>query len=187
METNVNSENGSHAATITQLASLILHECSEIQKVCDEDRTPLPSMLAGTSTAFWSADAPKLVSSRSKALGLLEKLVTLLQGPHEFLHEFVAPNWDHGALYAFLQSSALENMASSDGPVSLCSLSNTSGIPEDKLTRILALLRCRNIVDEPQEGMFGLNAVSEELVRDGDFRAWVEFQYACLLCPLQRL
>ncbi|PVH92623.1 S-adenosyl-L-methionine-dependent methyltransferase [Periconia macrospinosa] len=176
MENNVVHEHGSHAAIITDLASLILRECSAIQSVCEEHKIPPPSMLAGTSTAFWSDDAPKLISSRSKALGLLEKLVTLLQGPHDFLHEFVAPNWDHGALYAFLQSSALEHMASSDGSASLFNLSNASGIPEDKLKRILALLRCRNIVDEPEEGIFTLTAVSEELVRDEDFRAWVEFQ-----------
>jgi hypothetical protein len=178
MENIVVSEHESHAASITHLASLILRECSAMQIECEEHRIPPPSMLAGTSTVFWSDDTPKLTASRSKALGLLEKLVTLLQGPHDFLHDFVAPNWDHGALYAFLQTSALEHMAASDGRASLSSLSNVSGIPKDKLVRILALLRCRNIVDEPEEGIFALTAVSEELVRDEDFRAWVEFQYA---------
>jgi hypothetical protein len=178
MENIVLPEQESHTTSITYLASLVLRECSAMQVECEEHGIPPPSMLAGTSTAFWSDDTPNLFASRSKALGLLEKLVTLLQGPHDFLHEFVAPNWDHGALYAFLQSSALEHMAGSNGRASLSSLSNVSGIPEDKLERILALLRCRNIVDEPEEGIFTLTAVSEELVKDEDFRAWVEFQYA---------
>jgi hypothetical protein len=134
-------------------------------------------MQAGTGTAFWSESALNISAPRMKAIGLLERLTTLLQGPHEYLHDFVAPNWDHGALYAFLQSSALEHLALSGGSASLPSLSEDSGIPEDKLARILALLRCRNIVNEPELGVFTLNAVSEELVKDQDFRAWVEFQY----------
>jgi hypothetical protein len=171
---------------ITQLANMIMHECSTLETECQKDGIPPPSMLAGTSTAFWSEAAPTLTASRSRALGLLEKLTALLQGPHDFLHDFVAPNWDHGALYAFLQSSVLEHMAAFNGRASLSALSSVSEIPEDKLARILALLRCKNIVHEPEAGVFALTAVSEELVKDDDFRAWVEFQYAYYI-PLPQL
>lgn len=163
-------------SSIAQLAKMIMHECSTMETNCQRDGIPLPSTLAGTSTAFWSEAAPQLSTARSKALGLLEKLTTLIQGPHEYLHNFVAPNWDHGALYAFLQNSALEHMAASKGPTSLSTLSNVSEIPEDKLARILALLRCRSLVHEPEPGMFNLTAISDELVKDTDFKAWVEFQ-----------
>lgn len=162
--------------SISQLASLILRECSAMELECKTDDVTPPSLQAGTSTAFWSETSPKLSDSRTKALGWLEQLTSLLQGPHQFLHEFVAPNWDHGALYAFLQSPALECIASSGGRASLSRLSDVSQIPEDKLTRILALLRCKNIIHEPEENIFVLTAVSEELLGDENFRAWVEFQ-----------
>jgi len=176
MESNYIPDQDLEGVGISRLANLILNECSAMELECKKESISPPSMLAGTSTAFWSEEASNINASRAKALALLEKLTTLLQGPHEFLHEFVASNWDHGALYAFLQSGALEYMTSSGGSASLSSLSNISGIPQDKLLRILALLRCRNIVHEPEAGIFTLTATSEELVRDDDFRAWVEFQ-----------
>jgi hypothetical protein len=163
---------------IGQLAADILYECSLIEKRCQTEGIAPPNLVAGASTAFWSEASPELTAARSKALGLLENLTALLQGPHDFLHEFVASNWDHGALYVFLQSQTLEYIASSGGRSSLYNLSKRSSIPEDKLLRILELLRCRNIVHEPEDGIFTLTAVSEELINDGDFRAWVEFQYA---------
>ena len=163
--------------TIDQLAADILSECSFMDKQCQASSIASPSLAAGTDTTFWSVASPELVASRTRALGLLDRLTRLLQGPHDFLHELVAPNWDHGALYAFLRSSTLEQIASSGGQATLGSLSAASKIPEDKLLRILALLRCKNIVHEPQNGVFALTAVSEDLIRDGDFRAWVEFQY----------
>ncbi|KAH3917841.1 hypothetical protein HBI56_112900 [Parastagonospora nodorum] len=163
-------------ASISQLASLILEECSTMELECKTNDITPPNLQAGTSTAFWSETSPKLSDSRTRALGWLEQLTILLQGPHQFLHEFVAPNWDHGALYVFLQSPALECIASSGGRASLSRLSDVSQIPEDKLTRILALLRCKNIVHEPEQNIFTLTAVSEELLGDEDFRAWVEFQ-----------
>lgn len=167
---------------IGQLAADILHECSLMEKECQTKGTAPPTLAAGTSTTFWSETSPERTAARIKALGMLDRLTALLQGPHDFLHELVATNWDHGALYTLLQSQTLEHIASSGGRAPLCSLSQRSGIPEDKLIRILALLRCRNIVHEPENGVFALTAVSEELINDGDFRAWVEFQYA--RCPL---
>lgn len=162
---------------IGQLAVHILHECSLMEKECQAKGTAPPTLQAGTSTAFWSEGSKEITAARKKALGLLDRLSALLQGPHGFLHEFVASNWDHGALYAILQSQTLDHMTSSGGLASLSSLSQQSGIPEDKLGRILALLRCRSIVHEPEHGVFTLTAVSQELINDADFRAWVEFQY----------
>lgn len=162
---------------IGQLAADILHECSFMDKVCQAKSIPPPTLESGTSTAFWSAASTEITLARTKALGLLDELSTILRGPHEFLHEFVASNWDHAALYAFLQSQSLEHIASSGGVALLSNLSEKSGIPGDKLVRILGLLRCKNIVQEPEDGVFALTAISEELIKDGDFRAWVEFQY----------
>ncbi|KAH7076873.1 hypothetical protein BKA63DRAFT_291859 [Paraphoma chrysanthemicola] len=170
------SETEPEMTGVADLASMIMRECLNMETQCQKDSISPPSILVGASTAFWSETAPHLAASRSKALGLLEKLTTLLQGPRDFLHELVASNWDHGALYAFLQTPALEYMVESGGFATLASLSNVSGIPEDKLSRILALLRCKNLLREAEPGVFTLTAVSEELVKDADFRAWVEFQ-----------
>jgi hypothetical protein len=171
------SDRVQEGTSILELGNLILHECLEMDRQCKKDEIPSPSMLPGTNTTFWSDTASIIAQSRTKAIGLLERLTTLLQGPHDFLHEFVASNWDHGALYTFLQSPILDYLVSTGGCASLFKLAEVSNIPEDKLTRILALLRCKNFLHEPQIGVFSLTAVSEELARDEDFRAWVEFQY----------
>jgi hypothetical protein len=179
---NRHSSRRMEPASIRCLAEKILEECSFIEKACQAKGTVLPTAsAAGTSNAtLETSDAqPELITSREKALGLLVQLTSLLHGPHDFLHEFVASNWDHGALYVFLQSKTLDHIASSpEQRSSVSRLSRHSGIPEDKLTRILALLRCRGIVDEPESGIFSLTPVSEDLIHHRDFRAWVEFQYA---------
>jgi len=167
--------------SLRQLALDILHECTLMETACQKNDITPPSVAAGTKTTFWSDSWKDISASRSRTLGAIDTLSTLLHGPHGYLHEFVATSWDHGALYAFLQSPSLAQMASAGGPVTLPSLAEKSRIPEDKLMRILALLRCRNIVHEPEIGVFSLTAISEQLVKDEDFRAWVEFQLVA--CP----
>ncbi|KAF2827807.1 putative O-methyltransferase [Ophiobolus disseminans] len=147
-----------------------------METACQKNDIAGPSMAVGTETAFWSESWTETAAARSRALGALDTLSTLLHGPHGFIHEFVATSWDHGALYAFLQSSLLAHMASSAKGIPLSSLAEHSQIPEDKLLRILALLRCKNIVHEPEREVFTLTAISEHLMKDNDFRAWVEFQ-----------
>jgi hypothetical protein len=165
-----------HISSIRQLASDILDQCSLMEKECQRTQTTAPTLDAGANTSFWMDASADLAKSRTQTLGLLERLTTLLQGPHDYLHEFVAPNWDHGALYAFLRLGVLEQIASSGGQATLVDLSQKSGVPEDKLSRIMGLLRCKNIVCMRNVDVFGLTAVSEDLLYDGDFRAWVEFQ-----------
>lgn len=164
-------------SSIRQLANDILDQCSLMEKECQRTETPPPTLDAGANTSFWMDTSADLAKSRTQTLGLLERLTILLQGPHDYLHEFVAPNWDHGALYAFLQLGVLEHIASSGGHATLVDLSRKSGVPEDKLSRIMGLLRCKNIVRMPSDDVFALTAVSEDLLHDGDFRAWVEFQW----------
>jgi hypothetical protein len=115
---------------------------------------------------------------RTRAIGLLDQLNHLLRGPHEYLHDFVAQNWDHGALYAALQCRVFDHIYESNGSaVHVAKLSEQSKVPEEKLRRLLGLLRCKDFVSEPADGTFALTAVSRHLMVDGTFRAWVEFQY----------
>ncbi|KAK3674113.1 hypothetical protein LTR78_005960 [Recurvomyces mirabilis] len=112
---------------------------------------------------------------RIRILGLLDRLKSLLQDPHEFVHDYVSTNWDHGALYVLLHAKVLDAIAD-DGGSDLTLLSEQSGIPADKLVRILRLLSCQHFVEEPCDEHFALTAASRMLVNDVDFRAWVEFQ-----------
>ncbi|GKZ96849.1 hypothetical protein AnigIFM59636_011367 [Aspergillus niger] len=161
------------SSSIRELATQILALCTKLEQTCNEADIPPPSLSADTRTSFWSDS--QLTATRATALGLLEQLSILIQGPQEFLHDFVASHWDHGALYAFLHSQTLEHIARS-GRASIEDLESQSGIPADKLARILGLLRCRRIIDEPEKGVYSLTAVSEELVKDSDSRACFEFQ-----------
>ena len=176
MDSKVGSDTN-HISSIRQLASDILDQCSWMENQCQRTGTTPPALDAGANTGFWTDTSADVAKSRKQTLGLLERLTILLQGPHDYLHEFVAPNWDHGALYAFLQLGLLEHIMSSGGQATIVDLSRKSGVPEDKLSRILGLLRCKNIVCMPNDDVFALTAVSEDLLHDGDFRAWVEFQW----------
>lgn len=163
---------------ILRLAADLLAECVTLETHCQNEKIKLPTLRAGKRTEFWSDTSVELTATRSRALGILDQLQTLLLGPHDFLHEFVASNWDHGAVYAVMQFPILENIAATPGGrVSLTHLAEVSEIPTDKLARVLRLLCCRHFIDEPVNGEFSLTAVSEELLRDVDFRSWVEFQY----------
>lgn len=161
---------------LVQLAADILRSCSSIYQTRQATGITPPTLQPGSTTAFWSDSSAEITTARRTTLGLLSRLTALLQGPYDFLSDFVASNWDHGALYAILQSQTLESMSASGGSASLSTLSTQSGIPEDKLLRMLQLLRCKGIVREPENEIFSLTAVSELLINDTNFRAWVEFQ-----------
>ncbi|KAK4890187.1 hypothetical protein LTR27_011069 [Elasticomyces elasticus] len=112
---------------------------------------------------------------RQRVLGLIDQLKKLLQDPHEYLHDYVSSNWDHGALYVALQANIFEVVAE-EGSAHITTLSRRSNIPADKLLRILRLLSCQSFVEEQDGEIFCLTDVSECLVVDKDFKAWVAFQ-----------
>lgn len=86
--------------TIDQLAAEILSQCTSMRKYCQETSIASPSLVPRSDDTFWSTESsPKLIASRTKTLGLLERLSTLIRGPHEFIHEFLASNWGQGDLY----------------------------------------------------------------------------------------
>lgn len=145
--------------SLTPLAGQLLHHCHSLEKVRDNEH----------------AD-PAAEVARQEALGILSRLTAELQGPHEYLHELVSSNWDHGAFYAALQSRALDYIAAAGGRISANELSRRCNVPADKLVRILGLLRCRYLVEEPERGVYALTDVSEHLISHEDFRSWVEFQ-----------
>lgn len=154
--------------TVDKLAAEILSECTFMHEYCQATSTASP---------FWSRESPiRLIASRTKTLGLLERLTTLLRGPREFLHEFVASNWDQGALYVFLHAKILEHISQLGGQANVGNLAGACGVPEGKLIRILGLLRCKNVIRESEDGIYTLTAISKDLLQDSDFRAWVEFQ-----------
>lgn len=113
--------------------------------------------------------------SQSRLLGLVQKLGRTLRGPQDFLHEFVASNWDKGALYCLLECRVLDEIPL-DGQASLAQLSEKTGIPRDKLLPMLRLAACDQILLEPSEHVFRHGFVSRELVQDPGLRAFIGFQ-----------
>ncbi|KAM0432845.1 hypothetical protein ACHAPT_004547 [Fusarium lateritium] len=117
----------------------------------------------------------EIEKSQSKLLGLIQKLSTTLRGPQDFLHEFVASNWDKGALHCLLERRVLEEIPL-DGEATLVELSDKTGIPSDKLLPLLRLAACDQILVESSEHAFRHGPISRELVQDPGLRAFIGFQ-----------
>ncbi|RSM00677.1 hypothetical protein CEP52_008979 [Fusarium oligoseptatum] len=113
--------------------------------------------------------------SQSKLLGLIQKLSRTLRGPQDFLHEFVASNWDKGALYCLLECRVLDEIPL-DGQATLAQLSEKTGVPRDKLLPMLRLAACDQILLESSEHVFRHGIISRELVQDPGLKAFIGFQ-----------
>ncbi|KAK7417357.1 hypothetical protein QQX98_004634 [Neonectria punicea] len=115
--------------------------------------------------------------SQSKLLGLTERLDRSLRGPQEVLHEFVASNWDRGALYCLLEHGVLE-LLPHGGSVTLAELAEKTVIPAEKLLPILRLAVCGEIIQEPTNEVFRNGPISQELVADPGLKALFETRVA---------
>ncbi|KAH7150519.1 hypothetical protein B0J13DRAFT_594795 [Dactylonectria estremocensis] len=113
--------------------------------------------------------------SQSRLLGLSERLDRLLRGPSNVLHEFVASNWDRGALYCLLEHGVLE-LIPLDGPATLAELAAKTSISADKLLAILRLAVCGDIIQEPASEVFRHGPISRELTSDPGLKAFIGFQ-----------
>jgi len=162
--------------TLLVVAADILGECNQLLKQLKANSITEPSLVVGASTELWSSSAVDIAQPRTRILGLIEQLARLVQGPHEFLEDYVSSNWEYGALYTVLQFNVLEQIPL-DGQAQVSFLAKQSGLPENKLLRILRLLCCKQILNEVEEGVFCHTAISEELVKDEKFKAFVGFQY----------
>ena len=166
----------SDSTTMLALAQDILDQVARLDSHINRHSISQPSLAVGASTELWTSHSTEIESARSSVFGLTRQLTKLLAGPHEYLHEYVSSNWEHGALYALLEFSILEKIPlNGEAPVS--SLASQSHLPEKKLLSVLRLISCEGILDEVSEGVFSHTAISEELVKDEKFKAWVGFQY----------
>ncbi|KAF2858091.1 putative O-methyltransferase [Piedraia hortae CBS 480.64] len=135
-----------------------------------------PSLEQGSSSELWTSSSGEIGKLRTSLLGLVEDMSLLLMGPHDYQHEYVSVNWDHGALYAALRSKIIDSVAQSPGGKTVATICGETNVPQDKLLRILRLLCCKHIVKEVEDETFAPTAVCEDLVKDDNFRSWVEFQ-----------
>ncbi len=158
------------------LAEKILTQIYRLDDQLKQKSISQPCLTVGATTALWSSHSADIESPRASIIGLTKQLTKLLVGPHEFLHEYVSANWEHGALYTLLEFNILE-MIPLYGNVHVSLLASQSGLPEKKLLSCLRLVSCEGILDEVSEGVFAHTAISEELVRDEKFKAWLGFQY----------
>ena len=166
----------SNHATLLTLVEEIFGQTYVLEKHLKETHIEEPSLAVGASTKLWSSPSKEIATARTSILGLTKQLTKLLYGPHAFLHEYVSSNWEYGALYTLLEFDILEKIPI-DGQVHVSELAEQSGIPENKLLRVLRLTSCEQILDEISKGIFRHTAISEELVKDKKFKAFIGFQY----------
>ncbi|KAK3368612.1 putative O-methyltransferase [Podospora didyma] len=153
---------------------LLEHTQKLVQYLSEHSITP-PSLAVGARTDLWTTHGGEIEEQRTAITGLMQHLEKLLHGPHGFLHEYVSGNWEYGALYTLLEYNVLEKIPL-DGAVLVDTLAEQSGLPAEKLLRICRLVACAGILLETEDGVFAHTAISEELVTDVGFRAWVGFQ-----------
>jgi hypothetical protein len=166
----------SDAASMLALAGEIFGQTYLLEKHLKENSIAAPSLAVGASTDLWSSHSETIGTARTSIFGLTKQLTKLLYGPHGFLHEYVSSNWEYGALYTVLEFDILEKIPL-DGQVHVSQLAEQAGLPENKLLRILRLTSCEQILEEVSEGVFGHTAISEALVKDKKFKAFIGFQY----------
>ncbi|KAF4982424.1 hypothetical protein FZEAL_1942 [Fusarium zealandicum] len=122
----------------------------------------------------------EIEKSQSKLLGLAQKLDRSLRGPHDFLHELVASNWDKGAIYCLLERGVLDSIPL-NGEADVTQLSKQSGIPEEKLLPMLRLAACEQILCESAEHVFCHGPISRELLADPGLKAFIGFQLSIVI------
>lgn len=178
----------SDSTSMLSLAEKILQQVSGLEDHLKRNFIAEPCLAVGASTPLWSSHSDEIRSARSTIFGLTKKLNKLIGGPHEFLHEYISSNWEHGALYTLLEFDILEKIPL-DGQAHVSLLASQSDLPERKLLSILRLISCEGILDEVSEGEFGHTAISEELVKDEKFKAFIGFQYvlSSLICQLNHV
>ena len=164
------------SATLLPLAEEIFGQTYLLVKHLKGKGIAEPSLAVGASTELWSSHSEEIDAARTSIFDLTKQLTKLLYGPHGFLHEYVSSNWEYGALYTVLEFNILEKIPL-DGQAHVSQLAAQSDLPENKLLRILRLISCEQILDEISEGVFHHTAISEELVKDKKFKAFIGFQY----------
>ncbi|KAL6716880.1 hypothetical protein ACLMJK_004792 [Lecanora helva] len=165
----------SESTSMLALAESLRNQVADLDGRLKHNSVSPPSLAVGASTELWSSQPDDIENIRSSIFGITKQLTKLLQGPHEFLHEYVSPNWEHGALYTLLEFNVLEQIPL-HGPAHVSFLASRCGLHEKKLLSMLRLISCEEIIKETSEGEFCHTAISEDLVRDEKFKAWVGFQ-----------
>lgn len=138
-----------------------------------------PSFEPGSDSGIWSTQPKEIQDTKDSIIELTGKLANLLEGPHGFLHELVCSNWELGALYCILEFEILQKIPL-HGHATVSELSHESNIQKEKLLFILRLVACSNILEEFSNETFRHTAISELLLTDKDFRAFIGFQYNSL-------
>jgi hypothetical protein len=161
--------------TLVEIAQQILANTTKISQQLPEKDIDLR---LGAHSDLWETHSGQIDELRSTILGLTSRLDKLLEGPHGFLHEYVSPSWEHGALYVLLEFNILQMIPLEEGAyVSAAQLAEQANLPVEKLLRICRLVATAGILEEVKEGKFSHTAISELLVKDEGFKSWVHFQY----------
>jgi hypothetical protein len=165
---------GSH--TLLSVAEEIFGQTYLLGKHLKENGIAEPSLVAGASTELWSSHTAEIETAQTDIFGLTKQLTKLLYGPHGFLHEYVSSNWEYGALYTLLEFDILDKIPLGE-EIHVSQLAKQSGLSEKKLLSMLRLVACEEILEEASEGNFRHTAISEKLVKDQNYKAFIGFQY----------
>ena len=165
----------SHEKSLQSVVGELVSQLDTLTASVKNESLGEPSVSAGASSDLWATQDGRLSATRDRVLDLTRNLNQLLLGPHEYFHELVSSNWDLGALYTLLEFGVLERIPL-QGFATASELARSVRLPEPKLLVVLKLAICSNILCEPEEGIFGHTALSEELVHDEKFKAFIGFQ-----------
>ncbi|KAK3369271.1 putative O-methyltransferase [Lasiosphaeria ovina] len=171
----INGNGESNKDDLVAVAEGILKHTQELAAYLTEHSIAAPRLEAGARTELWTTHTGPVEASRTALTGLMQHLEKLVHGPHGFLHEYVSGNWEYGALNTLFEFDVLEKIPLA-GTASADELAEKTSLPAEKLLRICRLVACTGILKETEAGIFAHTAVSEELVSDAGFRAWVGFQ-----------
>ena len=162
--------------SLAGLADAIADETTKLNTLLSKQHIDAPSLQPGHNTTLWSIHHGEAEDIRNKIYGLTTQLNKLLRGPSGYLHELISSNWELGALYTVLEHGILEDIPQ-NGTAHVSSLARNANLPENKLLSILRLLACEQIVEEAEDKNFRHTAISEEMLRDPNLRAFLGFQW----------
>lgn len=162
-------------SSLLDLALSIQQQATELVVRLQDSDISQPSLEVGATSQLWTDRTEPISRLRTRIIDDARDLEKLLLGPSGFLHEFISSNWDLGALYTILEFDIL-SMIPLDGTAAVSEMAQKSNIPQDKLLRILRLSTCEGILHEYSEETFKHTAISEALLKDDKFRAFIGFQ-----------
>lgn len=158
-----------------QLANEVQYLADVLAGYAAKENMSSPSLEPGEPTALWSTKAHAVTTAKSALKEAIGELSILVNGPLDFLKDWLGVHFDLAALYSVLEFKALDAIPLR-GSASLESIAASSRLEKDKLGRMLRLLACQRFTCEVADDEFAHTVISAALVEDPELRAQFEMQ-----------